>query len=229
MTVYVSKPVFNLREKVSELDRPVGNHGSQLMKSHDVVESFDLVRAARKNILINGDMRIWQRGSSIASPAATGKIYGPDHWMFEEGCTQLVATLSRSTDVPYDQGFEYSAQLNVDTPESAIDSSDFAQYMYFAEGNDVSHLRWGTNYAKPVTLSFWFKTTLAGWHYVSFNSENGVDTYGASIYSPANAWKKHVVTVTPPEQGTWVQGNGRGLMIRIGLMNSANVAQSAWN
>ena len=53
MTVRVSKPVLNIREKLSELDNPVGNHGSQLMKSADAAESFSLVRAGRKNIIQN--------------------------------------------------------------------------------------------------------------------------------------------------------------------------------
>ena len=117
MTVNVSKPAFNIREKLSELDRPVGNHGSQLMRSHDAAESFDLVRAGRKNIIINGEHKIWQRGSSIASPAGTGLIFGSDRWMFEEGCGELVATVSRSADTPVGEGFQYSAQINVDTAD----------------------------------------------------------------------------------------------------------------
>ncbi len=53
MVVRISKPAFNLREKLSELDIPVGSHGSQVMKSADAAESFELVRAGRKNKIIN--------------------------------------------------------------------------------------------------------------------------------------------------------------------------------
>ena len=59
MTVRVSKPEFNLREKLSELDLPVGNHGSQLMKSSSPEESFHLTQAGRKNYFINGDMVVF--------------------------------------------------------------------------------------------------------------------------------------------------------------------------
>ncbi len=61
MVVRISKPAFNLREKLSELDIPVGSHGSQVMKSADAAESFELVRAGRKNKIINGAMSINQR------------------------------------------------------------------------------------------------------------------------------------------------------------------------
>ena len=53
MAVRVTKPAFNLRSKLTELNVPVGNHGSQLMKSNDAAESFDLVRAGRKNLIFN--------------------------------------------------------------------------------------------------------------------------------------------------------------------------------
>ena len=228
MTVRVSKPALNIREKLSELDNPVGNHGSQLMKSVDAVESFDLVRAGRKNIIQNGDQKIWQRYTSKQSPSGTGLNFISDRWMFEEGCQQLVATLSRSTDTPAGEGFLYSAQINVDTVESAI-SGDFAQYMYFVEGYDMAHLEWGTAYAKPATLSFWFKTTISGDHYVAINSNAGVDTWSTSIHSPTNTWKKHVVTIDPPKSGTWLNDNRRGLEIRIGLCNSSSVAVSDWD
>ena len=122
---------------------------------------------------------------------------------------------SRSTDTPSGEGFQYSSRINVDTVESAIGSGDFAQYMYFVEGYDMAHLEWGTAYAKPATLSFWFKTTVSGDHYVSINSNGGVDTWSTSIHSPANVWKKHVVTIDPPQSGTWESGNGRGIEIRI--------------
>ena len=229
MTVRVSKPELNIREKLSELDNSVGNHGSQLMKSADAAESFDLVRAGRKNIIQNGDQQIWQRYTTKQSAAGTSLIFISDRWMFEEGCGELVATVSRSTDTPAGEGFQYSAQINVDTVESAIGTGDFAQYMYFVEGYDYQHLEWGTRYAKPATLSFWFKTTVSGEHYVSINSSGGADTWSTRIQSPANVWKKHVVTIDPPQSGTWLSTTNRGIEIRIGLCASPSVQQSTWN
>ena len=43
MTVRVSKPAFNLREKLTELDIPVGAHGGQLLRSETGEETFKLV------------------------------------------------------------------------------------------------------------------------------------------------------------------------------------------
>merc|ERR1711981_440820 len=57
----------------------------------------------------------------------------------------------------------------------------------------------------------------------------GVDTWSTSIHSPTNVWKKHVVTIDPPQTGTWLSGTSRGIEIRIGLCNSSSVAVSDWD
>ena len=226
MVVRVSKPEVNLRDKLNKAEPPIGVHGSQLLKSKSTSESFDLVRAGRRNLIINGDMRIWQRSNGNAVTGATGLKFGPDRWMFEEGCNNLVTVLTRSTDTPLDQGFKYSFQLSPSQAESGLQTGDFAQYMYFVEGYDFAHTQWGTINAKPCTLSFWFKTNMGGQHYVSFNSFSGVDTWGTSIRSTANVWEYHVITVPPPMTGSWNTTNSRGLEIRIGLVRSGSVTQA---
>ena len=116
MAVRVSKPEINLRDKLNKAEPPIGAHGSQLLKSKSTSETFDLVRAGRRNLIINGDMRIWQRSNGAAvSHSGVSLTFGPDRWMFEEGCGQLDAELSRSTDTPLDQGFRYSFKLSPTT------------------------------------------------------------------------------------------------------------------
>ena len=226
MAVRVSKPEVNLRDKLNKAEPPIGAHGSQLLKSKSTSETFDLVRAGRRNLIINGDMRIWQRSNGADVTGVTGIKFGPDRWIFEEGCNELVTTLSRSTDTPLDQGFTYSFKLSPTTVESVLHAADFAQYMYFIEGYDFAPAQWGTINAKPCTLSFWFKTNMGGEHYVTFTSYNGVDTWSTSIRSTMNVWEHHVITVPPPMTGSWNYEIGRGVEIRIGLMRSGNVVQA---
>ncbi len=226
MAVRVSKPEINLRDKLNKAEPPIGAHGSQLLKSKSTSETFDLVRAGRRNLIINGDMRIWQRSNGAAvSHSGVSLTFGPDRWMFEEGCGQLDAELSRSTDTPLDQGFRYSFKLSPTTAETALDSGDFAQYMYFIEGYDAAPAQWGTINAKPCTLSFWLKTNTGGEHYVTLNSASGVDTWSTSVRSTINVWEHHVVTIPPPMTGTWNYTDGRGIEIRIGLMRTGSVTQ----
>ena len=45
MTVRITKPEFNLREKISELDKPTGLKGNELMRSKTTQEARDAVAA----------------------------------------------------------------------------------------------------------------------------------------------------------------------------------------
>jgi len=81
MTVRVNKPSFNIREKLSELGRKFGLKGSELAAAETVQEARDLVSAGRKNALYNGDMQIWQRGTSFPNGGGGGTAnYTADRW-----------------------------------------------------------------------------------------------------------------------------------------------------
>jgi hypothetical protein len=58
-----------------------------------------------RNKFINGDMRVWQRGTSFSSIGTS--TYAADRWFSNYGGT--APTFSRSTDVP--TGFQYSFSL----------------------------------------------------------------------------------------------------------------------
>ena len=79
MVVRVSKPEFNLREKLSELDKPVGTHGNEILKSNSLQETCAIVGSGRRNFVINGGFEIWQRGLSWDSFNSTR--YTADRWL----------------------------------------------------------------------------------------------------------------------------------------------------
>jgi putative IMPACT (imprinted ancient) family translation regulator len=64
MVVKVSKPEINVREKISELDKPSGTAGQAMLAAETPQEQQALVGVGRRNLIINGDMRIAQRGTS---------------------------------------------------------------------------------------------------------------------------------------------------------------------
>ena len=117
MTVRVTKPELNLREKLTELDSPTGNHGSEIMRSESVAESQNLLQIkGRKNYFINGDCRIWQRGTS--NPNVSN--YGCDRFWKANGATSM----DRDTAVPYlaydGKGFAYSMKVTSNGSGSSI-------------------------------------------------------------------------------------------------------------
>ena len=101
MVVKVSKPEINVREKISELDKPSGTAGQAMLAAETPQEQFQLINAGRRNLIINGAMQVWQRGTSFA--AGGGIVYTADRFWRYAGTS---GNIERSTDAP--TGFAYS-------------------------------------------------------------------------------------------------------------------------
>jgi len=80
MTVNISKPSINVREKLAELDKPSGIAGEAVLRADSVQEIRNQISAGRKNLLINGDFRVSQRGGYTSATSATHNIYMLDRW-----------------------------------------------------------------------------------------------------------------------------------------------------
>jgi hypothetical protein len=78
MTVNVSKPAINVREKLAELEKPTGIAGEAMLRAETPQEQQALIGVGRRNVLINGDFRIAQRGSSGTVGASLH--YVSDRW-----------------------------------------------------------------------------------------------------------------------------------------------------
>ena len=67
MAVKFTKPEINVREKLAELDKPSGIAGEAMLRAETPQEQFNLIGAGRRNLIINGDMKVAQRGTSFTS------------------------------------------------------------------------------------------------------------------------------------------------------------------
>jgi hypothetical protein len=100
-----------------------------------------------KNRIINGDMGIWQRGTSFSNPSVGGSFYTADRWGVNRAGDLSGATVSRSTDVP--SGFQYSLKLQ----RTAGNTSTAGLYL-FNSNESVNTLDLA---GQAVTISFWVK------------------------------------------------------------------------
>tara|TARA_B100001250_G_scaffold247767_1_gene213003 strand:- start:152 stop:1336 length:1185 start_codon:yes stop_codon:yes gene_type:complete len=209
MTVNVSKSGSNLREQLSELNRPVGSHGSQLMKSANTAESFDLVRAGRKNLIINGSCMIDQRnsGSSVTTGYAVDRTHVEGFYGAGTGTAQQVS------DAP--AGLFKSLKITVTGTDTSLGSTDFYTLRHIIEGQNVAHLGFGTNNAKTVTLSFWVKSSISGIFCCSLGNGTNNKTMPREYHiDNPNKWEYKTLTFAPAITGTWGTDNGRGFSVR---------------
>lgn len=99
-----------------------------------------------RNLLINGDMRIWQRGDSINTGGGGASTYAMDRWCFGNNNTSSY-NMSKVTNVP-SSNFLYSGRLTANTA-TVYGLNGWEQYI---EQANMFRSR-----GKYLTLSFWVR------------------------------------------------------------------------
>ena len=79
MAVKFTKPEINVREKLAELDKPSGIAGEAMLRAETPQEQFNIIGAGRRNLLINGDFQVSQRGD-YTTAASANVSYFVDRW-----------------------------------------------------------------------------------------------------------------------------------------------------
>jgi hypothetical protein len=218
MTVKVSKDSVNLRKKLAELDKPSGVAGLRMLRADTSAEQFELINAGRKNLIINGDMRVAQRSQSVAG--ATGSYETVDRISTYIGsATVSTNTISQSTDAP--TGFSKSLKLEC----TALGTGDGPITVgYTLEGQDVTPLGWGSSGAKKATLSFWVKSNVTGTYALEAKAYNGASHWrnvnNYTIHS-SGVWEYKTITIDALSGFTPASDNGRGINLEWWLSDIA--------
>ena len=213
MTVRVSKPEFNLREKITELDKPAGFKGSELLKSETAQDARNLVSAGRRNIIINGDFRIAQRGTTHNS---SGYRTVDRFKMSASGAsgtlTQSQHVLS-SSDAPYSHGFRYSYHIN--NAGQNANTQGYVLITYNTEAQDMAYSGW--NYKSTtsyLTISFWVKSSITHTFLFTLYTADGTpQDYNVLYPVQADVWEKIIITVPGDSDITFDTNTDYGLQL----------------
>jgi len=213
MTVRITKPEFNLREKLSELDRPVGLHGNEILKSETPENTFNLVGTGRKNMVNNGGMTISQRYGGSSSTPSNNK-HTLDQMRYDMSQSDKFA-VKQVTNSP--SGFSHSMRVT-SAASTSPGSSDYFLLQTFIEGTNSARLGWGTSNAQTVTLSFYVKSSIAGIYACGIRNQaydRGI-TQTYEIKYP-DTWERKTVTFPGDTSGTWLTTTNSGLKINFDL------------
>jgi|GEM_PF-662530 hypothetical protein len=170
-------------------------------------------RNINPNKIINGDMRINQRG--LASGTATG--YTIDRWQFA-ATLATKGTWSQATAGAGLWPFGFSYYLNF-TSNSAYApvAGDYFTFYQAIEADFITDTAWGTPNAQPVTVTFVCQASIAGIY--SGCIRNSVSaTYRAYPFTfnipSAGTWIKISVTIPGDTVGPWtINGNTAGMYL----------------
>ena len=175
-----------------------------------------------RNLIINGNMMIDQRGGTVTINTAS-RTYGVDRWLGYGQASDGVFTIVQDTEAP--AGFVNSTKITTTTADASIGASQYYLLGQSIEGTNFSHLSWGSASAKTVTLSFWVRSSLTGTFGGAINN-NAVNRSYPFTYTidSANTWEQKSVTITGDTSGTWLTTTGIGANVWFDLgCGSSNV------
>ena len=186
-----------------------------------------------KNLVINGDMRIFQRATSATTSTSTYDTV--DRFLLYESSDGAMTSEKEDLSVA-DQattGQRTALEMNVTTADGTIAANQFAAIYHRIEAQNLQHLLYGTSAAKNLTLSFYVKSNKTGTYCISFNKNDSTEYFIPIEYtiSSANTWEKKVIVLSPTAGSTSVitasggaiaDDNGVGLQITFGLAWGSN-------
>jgi hypothetical protein len=182
-----------------------------------------------KNIIINGDMSIAQRGTSVVGTTDGYKIC--DRWYFKRSVGTI--NLAQSAQVPTGQGFAQSFQVVVTTGASpAVGDRQYIEQRF--EGQNLQYLKKGTANAESVTLSFWIKSSVTGTYIIQlYDVDNDRSISKSYTIDSADTWEKKTITFAGDTTGAFGNDNSHDLSLRFFLSAGTNYTsgtlQTSWS
>ena len=165
-----------------------------------------------RNLIINGDMSIAQRSTSVSGITSTS--YNTVD-RFRVGVSGFGTwTQSQDTDVPTGEGFAKSLKMDCTTASGPDAAGSVLYHVHYVEAQNLQNLKFGTSNAESTTISFWVKTNVTGTYTVEIvSSDSGRHICGTYTVNASNTWEKKTITFEGDTTGTINNDNGRGFEV----------------
>ena len=170
-------------------------------------------------------MRIAQRGTAVITGSG-GAQYPVDRWVVYNGTGTV--TFAQSTVAP--AGFTNSLNATV-TATGSYSTAGYTEIRQSIEGFNCQDLAWGTASAKPITISFWVRSSVVGTYNVAIQNSGQNRTYVASFsILVANTWEYKTIQIAGDTTGTWLVDSGVGLHLwfQLGMGSNYDTTGNVW-
>tara|TARA_R100001086_G_scaffold133944_1_gene69666 strand:- start:244 stop:1404 length:1161 start_codon:yes stop_codon:yes gene_type:complete len=193
--------------------------------------------SGRKNLIINGAMKVAQRGTSSTSSGIQSVDRMPLQFgNQDEAPTQAQVSVASGT-TPYASGFRKAFKITNGNQTSGAGTNDYLWLQYKIEAQDIANSGWNyVSSSSNITLSFWVKSSVAQDFSIALRSEDGTrQIYNMTTGSlSADTWTKIVKTIPGNSNLQFDDNNAVGLtLFIIGFAGTAStttgLAQNAWS
>ncbi len=190
-----------------------------------LTDTFSTQSPVGANLIINGDMRIAQRGT-VTGLTATG-YGGADR--FSLGITTIGTwTLQQTVDGP--DGFSTCQEAVCTTADASPAAGDAVIMQHKFEGLNVQHLNYGSAQAETVTVSFWCKSDKTGTVVAELYQADGPYQVSQSFtIDVADTWEQKTLTFAGNTLGAITDDNTVGLQFNIWLDAGTNFTSGTLN
>lgn len=175
---------------------------------------------SHRNLIINGEMDIYQRGSLSITQSNNGG-FALDRFKYYQGSSvgQWEGTMSQHSMTSAElntTGHAKALKIETTTHENSVSADESANVHQVIEAQNLQHLQYGTASAKSVTLSFWVKSSVTGTFAVGLYKEDSTDRIiNKTITISDTNWNKYTLTFPgdTDSNATIVNDNGGGIHV----------------
>ena len=189
-----------------------------------------------RNRIINGDMRVNQRGATGATygSIAGGQTKVFDMWNINRTAGNTFSYVGGVTATATPSGQRQYLRVTTAATTKALVNTDYGSVYQSIEGSNVDDLLYGTDAARTTTLSFWVRCSVTGTFTGSPKSyPNGARSYAYPYtINAANTWEYKTVTIPGDTGGTWQTGTSGQIYIQWNMgsgFNYGSATTTTWN
>ena len=192
-------------------------------------------RKNAKPLIINGNMAVAQRGTSVTSLTSSGAVQTVDRIKNEISNigTYTVIQESLSSGEAYNNGFRKAWRIDCTSADASPAAGDNLYVTYHFEGQDLQLFKKGTSNAEKFTLAFWIKSNKTGTGQVNLrDNDNSRLIGGTYTISSADTWEHKVVNFAADTTGAFDNDNAGSMDIEwwldSGTTYSSGATPTAW-
>ena len=175
-----------------------------------------------RNIIINGDMSIAQRGTSATtlSLSSGGFRYNDvDRIAVNAGNISSGEVSTQQIDSGLN-GFPKAKRITVTTAEASPAANGYLSIIQNVEAQNLQYLKYGTSDALALTLSFYVRSSVTGnytGNIIQIDNSARVFVFNFTINS-ANTWEKKTISILADSSGVINNDNGIGFEVNFAYL-----------